>query len=79
MCYQQSMIFPLCADGLYVTWGATEGAAMSPGQSLPPHGKQLGRLDSADLKQVIQKVLSEGLLYHYCILKYTVVEPYFLM
>ncbi|KAF0030538.1 hypothetical protein F2P81_017269 [Scophthalmus maximus] len=42
-------------DGLYVTWGATEGAAMSPGQSLPPHGKQLGRLDSADLKQVIQK------------------------
>uniref|UniRef100_A0A4W6FB11 Dynein cytoplasmic 2 heavy chain 1 n=1 Tax=Lates calcarifer TaxID=8187 RepID=A0A4W6FB11_LATCA len=42
-------------DGFYVTWGASEGAVMAPGQSLPPHGKQLGRLDSADLKQVIQK------------------------
>ncbi|KAM9359311.1 cytoplasmic dynein 2 heavy chain 1 isoform 6-T6 [Symphorus nematophorus] len=42
-------------DGFYVTWGAAEGAVMAPGQSLPPHGKQLGRLDSADLKQVIQK------------------------
>uniref|UniRef100_A0A4W6FB67 Cytoplasmic dynein 2 heavy chain 1 n=1 Tax=Lates calcarifer TaxID=8187 RepID=A0A4W6FB67_LATCA len=50
-----SVIFPLCADGFYVTWGASEGAVMAPGQSLPPHGKQLGRLDSADLKQVIQK------------------------
>ncbi|XP_041658498.1 cytoplasmic dynein 2 heavy chain 1 isoform X2 [Cheilinus undulatus] len=42
-------------DGFYVTWGASEGAVMAPGQSLPPHGKQLGCLDSADLKQVIQK------------------------
>ncbi|XP_056229968.1 cytoplasmic dynein 2 heavy chain 1 isoform X2 [Seriola aureovittata] len=42
-------------DGFYVTWGASEGAVIAPGQSLPPHGKQLGRLDSADLKQVIQK------------------------
>ncbi|KAM9852784.1 cytoplasmic dynein 2 heavy chain 1 isoform 4-T4 [Aulostomus maculatus] len=42
-------------DGFYVTWGASEGALMAPSQSLPPHGKQLGRLDSADLKQVIQK------------------------
>ncbi|XP_034460809.1 cytoplasmic dynein 2 heavy chain 1 isoform X1 [Hippoglossus hippoglossus] len=42
-------------EGFYVTWGASEGAVMAPGQSLPPHGKQLGRLDSADLKQVIQK------------------------
>ncbi|TMS07235.1 Cytoplasmic dynein 2 heavy chain 1 [Larimichthys crocea] len=42
-------------DGFYVTWGASEGAVMAPGQSLPPHGKQLGRLDLADLKQVIQK------------------------
>ncbi|KAM9317805.1 cytoplasmic dynein 2 heavy chain 1 [Pholidichthys leucotaenia] len=42
-------------DGFYVTWGASEGAVMTPGQPLPPHGKQLGRLDSADLKQVIQK------------------------
>lgn len=56
-----SVIFPLCADGFYVTWGASEGAVMAPGQSLPPHGKQLGRLDSADLKQVIQKVHSEQL------------------
>ncbi|XP_055023019.1 cytoplasmic dynein 2 heavy chain 1 [Boleophthalmus pectinirostris] len=42
-------------DGFYVTWGASEGAVTAPGQSLPPHGKQLGRLTSADLKQVIQK------------------------
>uniref|UniRef100_A0A3Q1BV91 Cytoplasmic dynein 2 heavy chain 1 n=1 Tax=Amphiprion ocellaris TaxID=80972 RepID=A0A3Q1BV91_AMPOC len=42
-------------DGFYVTWGASEGAVMAPGLSLPPHGKQLGRLDSADLKQVIHK------------------------
>ncbi|XP_008299945.1 cytoplasmic dynein 2 heavy chain 1 [Stegastes partitus] len=42
-------------DGFYVTWGASEGAVMAPGQSLPPYGKQLGRLDSADLKQVIHK------------------------
>ncbi|XP_071781183.2 cytoplasmic dynein 2 heavy chain 1 [Centroberyx gerrardi] len=42
-------------DGFYVTWGASEGAVMAPGQPLPPHGKPLGRLDSADLKQVIQK------------------------
>ncbi|KAK5608849.1 Cytoplasmic dynein 2 heavy chain 1 [Crenichthys baileyi] len=43
------------SDGFYVTWGASEGAVVAPGQPLPPHGKQLGRLDSADLKQVIQK------------------------
>uniref|UniRef100_A0A3Q3WZD5 Cytoplasmic dynein 2 heavy chain 1 n=1 Tax=Mola mola TaxID=94237 RepID=A0A3Q3WZD5_MOLML len=42
-------------DGFYVTWGAPEGAVMAPGQCLPPHGKLLGRLDSADLKQVIQQ------------------------
>lgn len=60
------MIFSLRADGFYVTWGASEGAVMAPGQSLPPHGKQLGRLDSADLKQVIQKVHSEELLYDVC-------------
>ncbi|TKS81144.1 Cytoplasmic dynein 2 heavy chain 1 [Collichthys lucidus] len=51
MWYQQCVIFPLHADGFYVTWGASEGAVMAPGQSLPPHGKQLGRLDLADLKQ----------------------------
>ena len=39
-----------------MTWGASEGAVIAPDQPLPPHGKQLGRLDSADLKQVIQKV-----------------------
>lgn len=50
------------SDGFYVTWGASEGAVTAPGQSLPPHGKQLGRLDSADLKQVIQKVQSQELL-----------------
>ncbi|XP_068612804.1 cytoplasmic dynein 2 heavy chain 1 isoform X2 [Brachionichthys hirsutus] len=42
-------------DGFYVTWGSSEGAVMAPGQPLPPHGKQLGCLDSSDLKQVIQK------------------------
>ncbi|XP_054598719.1 cytoplasmic dynein 2 heavy chain 1 isoform X1 [Nothobranchius furzeri] len=42
-------------DGFYVTWGTSERSVMAPGQLLPPHGKQLGRLDSADLKQVIQK------------------------
>ncbi|XP_037123246.1 cytoplasmic dynein 2 heavy chain 1 isoform X1 [Syngnathus acus] len=44
-------------DGFYVTWGVSEGVLMTPGQSLPPHGKQLGRLHSSDLKQVIQKGL----------------------
>lgn len=29
---------------------------MPPGQSLPPHGKPLGRLDLADLNEVIKKV-----------------------
>ncbi|XP_038123892.1 cytoplasmic dynein 2 heavy chain 1 [Cyprinodon tularosa] len=46
------------SDGFYVTWGASEGAVTAPGQPLPPHGKQLGRLNSADLKQVIQKGVS---------------------
>lgn len=57
-----SLLFCLFADGFYVTWGASEGAVITPGQSLPPHGKQLGRLDSNDLKQVIQKVRSKRLL-----------------
>ncbi|XP_056467776.1 cytoplasmic dynein 2 heavy chain 1 isoform X1 [Gadus chalcogrammus] len=43
------------SDGFYVTWGASEGSVMAPGQSLPPHGKPLGRLNSADLREVIQK------------------------
>ncbi|XP_041920571.1 cytoplasmic dynein 2 heavy chain 1 [Alosa sapidissima] len=45
------------SDTFYVTWGAAHeaGAIMAPGQSLPPHGKPLGRLDSADLKEVIRK------------------------
>ncbi|XP_029699181.1 cytoplasmic dynein 2 heavy chain 1 isoform X3 [Takifugu rubripes] len=42
-------------DGFYVTWGASEGTVMVPGQSLPPNGKPLGRLDVADLSEVIQK------------------------
>lgn len=54
-------MFPWPADGFYVTWGASEGTVVAPGQSLPPHGKQLGRLDSVDLKQVIQKVCSQEL------------------
>uniref|UniRef100_A0A3B3YWL0 Uncharacterized protein n=1 Tax=Poecilia mexicana TaxID=48701 RepID=A0A3B3YWL0_9TELE len=43
------------SDGFYVTWGSSEGPVMAPGQALPPHGKQLGCLGSADLKQVILK------------------------
>lgn len=53
------MLSLLCTDGFYVTWAASEGAVMAPGQSLPPHGKQLGCLDSADLKEIIQKVHSK--------------------
>ncbi|KAJ8280434.1 hypothetical protein GJAV_G00054510 [Gymnothorax javanicus] len=45
------------SDSFYVTWGAAHeaGAIMAPGQSLPPHGKPLGCLSSADLREVIQK------------------------
>ncbi|XP_077466766.1 cytoplasmic dynein 2 heavy chain 1 isoform X1 [Stigmatopora argus] len=44
-------------DGFYVTWGVSEGVVIAPAQPLPPHGKQLGRLHSSDLKQVIHKGL----------------------
>ncbi|XP_075448514.1 cytoplasmic dynein 2 heavy chain 1 isoform X2 [Ascaphus truei] len=45
------------ADFFYVTWGALleSGARLAPGQSLPPHGRPLGRLNSTDLKDVIKK------------------------
>nr|XP_023648221.1 cytoplasmic dynein 2 heavy chain 1 isoform X1 [Paramormyrops kingsleyae]XP_023648222.1 cytoplasmic dynein 2 heavy chain 1 isoform X1 [Paramormyrops kingsleyae] len=45
------------ADTFYVTWGAAHEArsAIAPGQPLPPHGRPLGRLNSADLKEVIHK------------------------
>ncbi|XP_064157010.1 dynein cytoplasmic 2 heavy chain 1 isoform X2 [Anguilla rostrata] len=45
------------SDCFYVTWGAAHeaGAVMAPGQSLPSHGKPLGCLSSADLREVIQK------------------------
>ncbi|XP_075054902.1 cytoplasmic dynein 2 heavy chain 1 [Mixophyes fleayi] len=41
----------------YVTWGALHevGAVLAPGQPLPPHGRPLGRLNSADFKDVINK------------------------
>ncbi|KAM4699205.1 cytoplasmic dynein 2 heavy chain 1 [Discoglossus pictus] len=44
-------------DFFYVTWGALHetGALLAPGQSLPPHGKPLGRLNTSDLKDVIKK------------------------
>ncbi|XP_040316731.1 cytoplasmic dynein 2 heavy chain 1 [Herpailurus yagouaroundi] len=47
------------ADSFYVTWGArhSSGARPAPGQPLPPHGKPLGKLSSADLKDVIKKGL----------------------
>lgn len=46
------------ADSFYVTWGArhNSGTRAAPGQPLPPHGKPLGKLNSADLKDVIRKV-----------------------
>ncbi|KAF2973673.1 hypothetical protein EK904_004515 [Melospiza melodia maxima] len=43
------------ADTFYVTWGACQEAFITPGQALPPHGRPLGRLNSTDLKDVIQK------------------------
>lgn len=45
-------------DTFYVTWGAAHeaGSVIAPGQPLPPHGRPLGRLNSADLKEVIYKV-----------------------
>ncbi|KAG2456324.1 DYHC2 protein, partial [Polypterus senegalus] len=43
-------------DSYYVTWGAHEpGTIIAPGQPLPPHGKPLGRLNTADLTEVIRK------------------------
>ncbi|XP_034521541.1 LOW QUALITY PROTEIN: cytoplasmic dynein 2 heavy chain 1 [Ailuropoda melanoleuca] len=47
------------ADSFYVTWGArhSSGTRAAPGQPLPPHGKPLGKLNSADLKDVIRKGL----------------------
>lgn len=50
-------MFPLIfTDVFYVTWGACREAFMTPGQALPPHGRPLGRLNSTDLKDIIQKV-----------------------
>ncbi|NWH43496.1 DYHC2 protein, partial [Fregata magnificens] len=43
------------ADIFYVTWGACQEAFITPGQALPPHGRPLGRLNSTDLKDIIQK------------------------
>ncbi|XP_072467338.1 cytoplasmic dynein 2 heavy chain 1 isoform X1 [Notamacropus eugenii] len=45
------------ADSFYVTWGARHDARArtAPGQPLPPHGKPLGKLNSADLRDVIKK------------------------
>ncbi|KAK2099397.1 Cytoplasmic dynein 2 heavy chain 1 [Saguinus oedipus] len=47
------------SDSFYVTWGArhNSGTGAAPGQPLPPHGKPLGKLNSADLKDVIKKGL----------------------
>ncbi|XP_018422828.1 PREDICTED: cytoplasmic dynein 2 heavy chain 1 [Nanorana parkeri] len=46
-------------DLFNVTWGALHetGSMLAPGQSLPPHGRPLGRLNSADFKDVIKKGL----------------------
>ncbi|XP_075274100.1 cytoplasmic dynein 2 heavy chain 1 isoform X3 [Opisthocomus hoazin] len=43
------------ADIFYVTWGACQEAFIRPGQALPPHGRPLGKLNSTDLKDIIQK------------------------
>lgn len=61
------IIYFLSEDGFYVTWGASEGGVVAPGQPLPPHGKQLGRLGSADLKQVIEKVCEERSTVNICL------------
>lgn len=53
-------IFPFFfTDAFYVTWGACQEAFIRPGQALPAHGRPLGRLNSTDLKDVIQKVRCE--------------------
>lgn len=50
-------VFPfIFTDIFYVTWGACQEAFITPGQALPPHGKPLGRLNSTDLTDIIQKV-----------------------
>lgn len=50
-------MFPfIFTDTFYVTWGACQEAFITPGQALPPHGRPLGRLNSTDLKDIIQKV-----------------------
>lgn len=48
----------ISTDSFYVTWGARHdsGTRAAPGQLLPPHGKPLGKLNSADFKDVIRKV-----------------------
>uniref|UniRef100_A0A672TN04 Cytoplasmic dynein 2 heavy chain 1 n=1 Tax=Strigops habroptila TaxID=2489341 RepID=A0A672TN04_STRHB len=43
------------SDTFYVTWGACQEAFITPGQALPPHGMPLGKLNSTDLKDIIQK------------------------
>ncbi|NXA12552.1 DYHC2 protein, partial [Sapayoa aenigma] len=43
------------ADTFYVTWGACQEAFITTGQALPPHGRPLGKLNSTDLKDIIQK------------------------
>ncbi|XP_053312461.1 cytoplasmic dynein 2 heavy chain 1 isoform X2 [Spea bombifrons] len=52
-----SEILDNMTDLFYVTWGALHeaGGVFAPGQSLPPHGRPLGRLNSADLKDIIKK------------------------
>ncbi|CAH1776602.1 unnamed protein product [Owenia fusiformis] len=47
-------------DGAYfVTWGARGDNVAAPGAPLPPFGKPLGKLDSKDLKAVIEKGLKQ--------------------
>ncbi|XP_026115691.1 cytoplasmic dynein 2 heavy chain 1-like [Carassius auratus] len=41
-------------DTYFVTWAASH-EGRSPGQPLPPHGKPLGRLNAADLTEIIHK------------------------
>ncbi|XP_077154626.1 cytoplasmic dynein 2 heavy chain 1 isoform X5 [Ranitomeya variabilis] len=45
------------ADLFYVTWGALHeaGSVLAPGQALPSHGRPIGKLNSADFKDVIKK------------------------
>ncbi len=55
---RSALVVGCCIAGsYYVTWGARADLQTAPGAPLPPFGKCLGKLNSDDLKTVIQKGL----------------------